>query len=111
MTIPFEQRDYISLLLSFYSEFLTDKQRTVMELYYDEDLTLAEIAEQLQVSRQGVHDLIKRSLKQLEELEFKLGLAARYNQVKNMIELIDQLLSEGKIDSARVMVKKLLALF
>ncbi|AVX20481.1 MULTISPECIES: YlxM family DNA-binding protein [Carboxydocella] len=111
MVIPFEQRDYISLLLSFYSDFLTDKQKLVMELYYDEDLTLTEIAEQLAVSRQGVHDLLKRSLKQLEELEQKLGLVARYNQVKTMVEKIDQQLAAGQIDEARTLVKKLLAFF
>ena len=52
--------DYV-LLLDFYSELLTDKQKDIMELYYYEDLSLSEIADHEKITRQGVHDTIKRS--------------------------------------------------
>ena len=64
-----------SILFDFYGSLLTDKQRQIMELRYEDDLSLAEIAEQLAVSRQAVHDAIQRTTQQLYEYEAKLGLA------------------------------------
>ena len=63
-------------LLELYRELLTDKQRNIMELYYDEDLSLGEIAQQCSISRQGVHDAVKHCEKALDEYEQKLGLKA-----------------------------------
>jgi hypothetical protein len=62
------------LLLDFYGNLLTPKMRRTCESYYNDDLTLAEIAEAEGISRQGVHDTVKRAEKQLEEYEEKLGL-------------------------------------
>lgn len=69
-----------SVLLDFYGQMLTDKQRNLMELYYNEDLSLGEIAELAAITRQGVQDSVRRSSQQLRELEEKLGIAARYRQ-------------------------------
>lgn len=66
-----------SVLLDYYGSMLTDKQRDVIELYYNEDLSLAEIAEHEKITRQGVRDSIKRAEEILLELEGKLGLADR----------------------------------
>ena len=68
----------ISYLLDFYGQMLTDKQREVTEFYYNDDLSLAEIADHCHITRQGVRDSIKRAEAQLREYEEKLGLVARY---------------------------------
>ena len=68
----------ISYLMDFYGQLLTQKQLDALTLYYNEDLSLAEIAGELGISRQGVRDFIKRGEAQLAELEQKLGLGARF---------------------------------
>ena len=65
-------------LMDFYGAMLTDHRREVMRLYCEEDLSLAEIADQLSITRQGVSDALKKARAQLEDYERKLGLAARY---------------------------------
>ena len=65
----------ITFLLDFYGDMLTEKQREVVECYYNEDLSLAEIAEEKGITRQGVRDGIKRAEQQLLEMEERLGLA------------------------------------
>lgn len=62
-----------SLLLDFYGQTLTGKQREVMELYYNEDLSLSEIAENQEISRQAALDSIRRAEKHLEQMEQKAG--------------------------------------
>ena len=59
----------IALLFDFYGEMLTDKQRDVVELYYNDDLSLSEIAENEGITRQGVRDSIKRAEAQLLDME------------------------------------------
>ena len=68
----------MSLLFDFYGETLTEKQRELFDLYYNEDLSLSEIAEHAGITRQGVRDSIKRAEHALREMEEKLGLVARY---------------------------------
>ena len=74
----FEKDLHIAYLLDFYGDVLPEKTRRVMEYYYEEDLSLAEIAEGESISRQGVRHLIKRGEEELERLENALGLAAHY---------------------------------
>jgi Uncharacterized protein conserved in bacteria len=71
----------ISGLLDFYGELLTQKQREAIEFYYNQDLSLAEIAEHSGITRQGVRDNIKRAEAQLLEYEAALGLAARFREI------------------------------
>lgn len=73
----------VSLLFDFYGPLLTEKQQELVKQYYLEDLSLAEIAEGAGVSRQAVHDLIKRAESALEEYERKLGLVATHLAVKD----------------------------
>ncbi len=68
----------IALLVDFYGPLLTEKQRNVWELHYQHDLSLAEIAEVEHISRQAIHDLIKRTERILVEYEEKLGLVQRF---------------------------------
>ena len=76
----------MSLLFDFYGETLTEKQRELFDLYYNEDLSLAEIAEHAGITRQGVRDSIKRAEHALREMEEKLGLVARYGGTERCAE-------------------------
>ncbi len=78
----------MTVLLDFYGQFLTKKQRDTMELYYYEDLSLAEISEHEKITRQGVHDSIRRSELILKDYEEKLCLAERFSLLKKSLEEI-----------------------
>ncbi len=80
----------MSLLFDFYGETLTEKQRELFDLYYNEDLSLAEIAEHAGITRQGVRDSIKRAEHALREMEEKLGLVARYGGTERCAEELSQ---------------------
>lgn len=80
----------IALLFDFYGEMLTDKQRDVIELYYEDDLSLSEIAENEGITRQGVRDSIKRAETQLLEMEERLGLVKRFREVQEGVAAIRQ---------------------
>lgn len=67
----------IGLLFEQYKMLLTDKQREIVSLYYNEDYSLGEISENLSVSRQGIYDTLKRSEKTLKDYEGKLGLVKK----------------------------------
>ena len=81
-----------SLLLAFYRNLLNDKQVEMLESYYDHDLSLSEISENVGMSRQGVRDTIKRAEQQLSEYEEKLGLIKKTNKLQ---ELYDDALESG----------------
>ena len=81
----------ISYLLDFYGDVLTQKQRDVMEQYYNDDFSLAEIAANFGITRQGVRDSIKRGESILLELEQKVGFAARYKAVQESLGRIEEL--------------------
>ena len=68
----------ICLLLDFYGKLLTDRQREIMSLYYEDNLSLTEVAEELNISKQGVSDSLKRSEKVLYETEEKLQLLKQH---------------------------------
>ena len=73
----------ITLLLDFYGDMLTDKQKSFVEYYYDDDLSLAEIAENDGLTRQGVRDAIKRAEAQLFEMEETLGFVKRFSDMND----------------------------
>ena len=84
----------ISVLLDHYGAMLTDKQRDVIDLYYNQDLSLAEIAEHEGISRQGVRDNIKPGEAFLLEMEEKLHLAQKMGDLLEVIETVNQLCDE-----------------
>lgn len=84
----FEKNMNISLLLDFYGDVLSDKQREILDLYYNEDLSLAEIAESNGLTRQGVRHVIKKAEEELTVLESKLGLANRFITLGTAYETI-----------------------
>lgn len=73
-----EKTNRMNALFEFYAALLTDKQMNYIELYYADDYSLAEIAEEFQVSRQAVYDNIKRTEKILEDYEMKLHMYSDY---------------------------------
>ena len=77
-----------TMLLDFYGELLTEKQRLCMDLHYNEDLSLAEIAEQCGISRQGVWDNIRRGESALADIEEKTGLLRRFEENRSVLEKI-----------------------
>ena len=88
----------ISNLLDFYGDVLTEKQRDVLEQYYNDDLSLAEIAENFGITRQGARDAIKHGETALLELEQKVGFAARYRRVQQTLEELEQLVIDARFE-------------
>lgn len=78
----------VGLLYDFYGKLLNENQNTVIELYYIYDFSLSEIGEQLNISRQGVYDILKRSELKLYKYEEKLGLIKRFSIGNKKIEEI-----------------------
>ncbi len=70
----------LPLYYDFYGSFLTEKQSKVFDLYYNDDLSLAEIAQETGVSRQGVLDTVKRAREKLYDMENKLGLVRQHRE-------------------------------
>ncbi len=83
-----------SLLFDFYGELLTEHQKEVYEAFDSDDMSLSEIAEEYGISRQGVHDLIKRINHTLEMYEEKLGLVDRFMAMRETLKEIDVIASE-----------------
>lgn len=84
----------MALLLDFYGEMLTEKQRTFISYYYNEDLSLSEIAANEGITRQGVRDAIKRAEGQLVNMEERLGLVTRFENTKSGLGEIIELSEE-----------------
>ena len=78
----------MTMLFDFYGDILTDRQRELFDLYYNEDLSLAEIAENCGISRQGVRDVIVRAEAAMNELEDKTGLLKRFMRMQDSVDAI-----------------------
>ena len=85
------------LLLDFYGEVLSENQREMMDLYYNEDFSLSEIADEIGITRQGVRDAVRRAEESLDTLEEKLGLIARFDRLRSQrAEIRTLLCDDGK---------------
>ena len=100
----------LAWLTAFYGGLLTDKQRQVLTLHCEEDLSLAEIAQEAGVSRQGVHDMLTRAAQRLFEMEEKLGMAARFRRMEEGLEACRALLQEKRYDEAERTIDSLIRL-
>ena len=98
----------LTLLYDFYGELLTEKQKQVYELHYQNDLSLTEIGEELSISRQAVRDQLKRTEKILQDYEEKLHLVSRFQEQKKAVQEMKHIM-EGmeKKSSDASMVKAL----
>ena len=111
-----EKKVLLSWLLSFYGSMLTENQREMARLHWEEDLSLAEIAAQFSITRQSVHDTVGRTERQLETLEEKLGLLRRFKAMEEGLtacrEEMDRVEATEKtlphLLSARRMIESLL---
>lgn len=83
----------VSLLLDFYGNLLPEKQLDMMEQYYGDDLSLSEIAQNSGITRQGVHDNIRRAAGELKDYEEKLGLLKRFSDISDAANQIRDMLS------------------
>ena len=78
LTMPF--------LLDFYGDLLSPRQRDVLSLYYEDDLSLSEIGDELNISRQGVRHIIKKGEDQLKDYESRLGLEKRFSETRSIVD-------------------------
>ena len=92
----FEQKMRMSKLFDLYGGLLTAKQHQCLSFYFYDDLNLSEIADELGVSRQAVHDLLKRVEKTLEQYESKLNLLAKNDEEKQLLHRCRELLTTGE---------------
>ena len=105
----FEKNLEIGYLLDFYGDVLSERKRMVLDYYYNDDLSLAEIAEEIGISRQGVRELIKKAGEELMFYEEKLGLAKRFQTLEEQTEqLISLMEREGIEGEVRHSAQKLL---
>ncbi len=86
----------ITLLMDFYGQLLTERQFQIIDMHYNNDLSLGEIADNLNISRQGVHDSIKKGKIQLNKLEQELGLVSRFTKHTKKLEGIYDIIREIK---------------
>lgn len=96
-----------ALLYDFYGELLTDRQKEIYEQFVLEDLSLGEIAHEAGISRQGVHDLVKRCNKLLEGYEEKLHLVEKFLSIRQKVEEMDKLLETAGDDPLIQKIQKI----
>ncbi|WP_352401165.1 YlxM family DNA-binding protein [Anaerotignum sp.] len=84
----------LTLLYDFYGELLTEKQKQVFEMHYQNDLSLSEIGEELSISRQAVRDQLKRTEKILIQYEEKLRLVERFQEQQRAVRKMKSILDE-----------------
>lgn len=112
-----EKIAWMNLLNDFYGQLLTKRQKYFMELYYGQNLSLGEIAAEFAVTRQAVHDTLKRAEQLLEKYEKKLGLVAKFKQERDkLVEAISLLdayaatTKDSKVQRAREILNEIIEL-
>lgn len=109
-----EERVELSLLYDFYGALLKENQRRMFEASILDDYNLAEIAEDENITRQGVHDAIKRACKQLREYEQKLGLVEKFEKQKELVKKLHIILKgmnigdEGELEEVYSIIDEML---
>lgn len=93
----FEKDLTVGYLLDFYGELLPERKRSVLDLYYNEDYSLAEIADEIEISRQGVRNIIKKAENELFFYEEKLGLAKKLLRVEQTADSLCRLAQNASL--------------
>ncbi len=81
-----ERELYLSILYDYYHTMLTDRQREIFDLYYNQNLSLGEIAEELEISRQGVRDSLMKAESTMKKLEENLRISEKNNEISYVLE-------------------------
>lgn len=102
-----EKTNRINLLFDFYEPLLTEKQSTFLKLYFHDDYSLGEIAENFEISRQAVYEHIKRAEQTLQDYESKLGLLIKHEQRTKLFEELLSLI-DGTVPELRSQIATLL---
>lgn len=102
-----EKTENMVILIDFYGPLLTDKQQHVLNLYYENDWSLSEIAESLNVTRQAVFDLLRRAEYSLVGYEKKLGLIEKFKYTRDKLEEVYELLNSEKNSGEEYLTKAL----
>lgn len=110
-----EKHVRVGCLLDFYAELLTKRQRTILDEHYNQDLSLSEIAQRWDISRQAVLDTLRRGEAQLEGWEEKIGMYAMYlkntNALESCLTLLEGLVQTGECaDAMQALEKEIRAL-
>ena len=103
----FEKNMRLAYLLDFYGDALDERTSSIMQAYYNDDLSLAEIADGECISRQGVRHIIKKGEEQLEFFEQRLGLAEHYSELKSAVkklQLVKEAIKDGNCDEKSEML-------
>ena len=100
----------LAWLAAFYGGMLTEKQRLVLQLHCEEDMSLGEIAQEAGVSRQGVHDMLTRAAGKLFDMEEKLGMAARFQRMSDGLEQCRSAIRDKRYDEAEQLLDALIRL-
>ena len=100
----------LAFLSAFYGGLLTENQRRVLSLHCEEDLSLGEIAEEVGISRQAVHETLSRAASRLTETESALGMASRFRRMETGLESALSALKNQEYDQAERLLSGLLAL-
>ena len=105
----FEKNLEIGFLLDFYGDVLSERKRTVLDYYYNDDLSLAEIGEEIGISRQGVRELIKKAGEELLFYEEKLGLAKRFHKAQSQAQALLSMMERADVsDPIRAAARELM---
>ncbi len=105
----FEKKLELGYLLDFYGELLSPHRREAMNCYYNDDMSLAEIAALLGITRQGVRDLIKKAGDELTFYEEKLGLARRFRDVEAYADEARSLIGKGEDDRLAAVIDAIIS--
>ena len=100
----------LAWLMDFYGGMLTEKQRQVLRLHCEEDMSLGEIAQEAGISRQGVHDQLTRAARRLFDMEEKLGMAARFRRMEDGLTRCREALRDRRYDEAEMTLDALIRL-
>ena len=92
----------VAYLLDFYGNLFGDKQREILEMYYQEDMSLSEIASTVGITRQGVYDNIRRGEKEILSLESRLCLMDRFLEISKSLDSIESALKKHEVDDAKI---------